>query len=117
MKEHLTLEGLFKIVAIKASINLGLSNDLKVAFKNIIPAERPLVENKKVQDPYWLVGFRSPESCFYVNIQASKTNSFGFNVNLEFNLIQHVKDQQLMKSLVNYWGCGKYYFRANRDFE
>ena len=31
-KEHLTNEGLLKIVAIKASMNLGLSDDLKVAF-------------------------------------------------------------------------------------
>lgn len=31
-KEHLTIEGVNKIVAIKASMNLGLSDELKVAF-------------------------------------------------------------------------------------
>jgi len=36
-KEHLTIEGLHKIVAIKASLNLGLSDKLKVAFPNVIP--------------------------------------------------------------------------------
>ena len=36
-KEHLTIEGLHKIVAIKASLNLGLSEELKVAFTNVIP--------------------------------------------------------------------------------
>ena len=32
-KEHLTLEGLHKILAIKASMNLALSEDLKAAFQ------------------------------------------------------------------------------------
>jgi hypothetical protein len=36
-KEHLTLAGLEKIVAIKASMNLGLSKKLEQAFPNIIP--------------------------------------------------------------------------------
>jgi len=37
-KEHLNKEGLLKIVSIKASLNLGLSEQLKAAFPNIIPA-------------------------------------------------------------------------------
>lgn len=49
-KEHLTWEGLTRIVAIKASINLGLSNKLKAAFPDIIPMERPLVINQKISD-------------------------------------------------------------------
>jgi hypothetical protein len=45
-KEHLTMEGLNKIVAIKASMNRGhLSSELKVGFPNIIPVDRPLVLN------------------------------------------------------------------------
>ena len=43
-KEHLTQEGLEKIVGIKAAINRGLSDKLKVAFPDIIPVARPLVE-------------------------------------------------------------------------
>ena len=37
-KEHLTLEGFIKIVAIKAAMNNGLSDVLWTAFPNIIPA-------------------------------------------------------------------------------
>jgi len=40
LKEHLTKDGLLKIVSLKASLNLGLSEQLKVAFPNIIPAIR-----------------------------------------------------------------------------
>jgi thioredoxin-related protein len=46
-KEHLTLEGLNKIVAIRSSINLGLSDKLKEAFPNIIPVIRPYVDLSK----------------------------------------------------------------------
>ena len=41
-KEHITEEGLRKIVAIKASMNLGLSEELKTAFPNITPQDMPL---------------------------------------------------------------------------
>jgi hypothetical protein len=40
-KEHLTPEGLLKIIAIRASINNGLSESLKEAFPSIIPVIRP----------------------------------------------------------------------------
>jgi hypothetical protein len=49
-KKHLTIEGLHKIVAIKASMNRGLSDELKADgcfAPNIIPVERPSVKGKK----------------------------------------------------------------------
>ena len=64
-KEHLTLSGLYKIVALKASMNLGLSDHLKTAFPNVIPEARPLVVNKIIADPQWLAGFASAEGCFF----------------------------------------------------
>ena len=51
-KEHLTKEGLNKIVAIKASMNKGLSDELKAAFPNIGPVQRPLVLLSESIDPY-----------------------------------------------------------------
>ena len=50
-KEHLTMEGLEKIVNLRASMNKGLSNELKVTFPNTIPVQRPLVTNQKIKDP------------------------------------------------------------------
>lgn len=60
-KEHLTLSGLHKIVAIKASLNNGLSPELKAAFPNIIPVPRPLVQLPTFTciNPSWLAGFTS----------------------------------------------------------
>lgn len=59
-KEHLTLIGVLrpqKIVGLKASMNLGLSDQLKTAFPNVIPENRPLVQNQTITDPNWLAGF------------------------------------------------------------
>jgi hypothetical protein len=50
-KEHLTQEGLQKLVAIKASMNKeNLSDKLKSAFPNLTPATRQLVTKKNI-DP------------------------------------------------------------------
>lgn len=51
LKEHLTQEGLEKIVAIKASINKGLSDELRAAFPNVVAVKRPLIENKVIPHP------------------------------------------------------------------
>ena len=50
-KEHLTPEGLRKIIAIKASINNGLSEALKEAFPDIMPAMRPERKNISIYNP------------------------------------------------------------------
>jgi hypothetical protein len=55
--EHLTAEGLGKIVAIKASLNLGLSAVLTEAFPNITPVARPEIVDQEISDPNWLAGF------------------------------------------------------------
>ena len=72
-KEHLTIEGLHKIVAIKASMNNGLSEVLKEVFPNIIPVPRPLVVDQSIKDPHWVAGFTSGECCFNITIFKSLT--------------------------------------------
>jgi hypothetical protein len=47
-KEHLTTKGLQKIVSFKASINLGLNDELKAAFPYTVTILRPLVESLKI---------------------------------------------------------------------
>lgn len=77
-KEHLTLEGLHQIVAIKASMNRGLSEMLKVAFPDIVPVERPKIDSPLTRNPNWLAGFASAEGCFLVQVIPSKTHSLGY---------------------------------------
>jgi hypothetical protein len=49
-KEPLKLEGLKKVVALKAVMNKGLSDQLRAAFLDLIFIPRPLVENKNILD-------------------------------------------------------------------
>jgi len=50
-QEHLTPEGLLKIVNIKASMNKGLSEELQDAFPNVVPVLRPVVDTPSIRDP------------------------------------------------------------------
>jgi len=49
-KEHLRVEGFKQLVAIKASVNNGLSD--KESFPDVIPVQRPLVKSQVILDPY-----------------------------------------------------------------
>jgi hypothetical protein len=50
-KEHLTCEGLNKLISIRAVLNKGLSENLKAAFPNVIYSVRPKLTNTVIQDP------------------------------------------------------------------
>lgn len=81
-KEHLTTEGLHKILSIRASMNKGLTPELEAAFPNIKPFERPNVEAPEKIDPYWLAGFTEGEGCFHIGISQSETHNTGSQVRL-----------------------------------
>jgi len=49
-KDHLSREGFKKILSIKASMNLGLSDELKLAFPDVSPVSRPLPLDKSIKD-------------------------------------------------------------------
>jgi hypothetical protein len=51
-KQHLTMEGLTKLVSIKASLNLGLSEKLQESFPNIVPSVKPEVKPSEITDIY-----------------------------------------------------------------
>ena len=108
-KEHLTKEGLRKIVAIKASMNLGLSLELKSIFSDVIPVKRPDVDNVQIENPSWLTGFTSGDGCFSVKILKSTGSRLGWSVQLVFIISQHFRDKQLMLHLIEYFNCGNLY--------
>src|SRR4051812_46701698 len=101
-KEHLTEAGLAKIVAQKASMNLGLSDELKAAFPDTIPVPKPKVEDQEIKDHNWLSGFTSGvrSGCFMIKTKNSAGHRLGVQVQLVFQITQHTRDEQLMKSLV-----------------
>jgi len=113
-KEHRTIEGLHKIVAIKASINKGLSPQLTSVFSNIPKVSRPSVQSQII-DPNWVAGFASGDGGFLVRVVKSSTYNIGFQTSLLFSITQHSRDGELMQNLVSYLGCGAYFPRKNKD--
>jgi hypothetical protein len=113
-KAHLTLEGLEKIVNIKASMNLGLSDMLISEFPGYVPVERPVISNDNViLNPYWISGFVSAEGNF--DLRIPPTNSkLGYRVQLRFRISQHSRDLILMQKIVQYLGSGKIYKYAGK---
>ena len=118
-KEHLTME------AVKASMNNGLSDVLKVAFPGIVPVNRDKIPiSVSSINPYWLAGFvlffltlflseitkkKLGEGCFLVSIKASKTTSLKKAVQLKFKICQHKRDEQLLINIVDFLGFGRIY--------
>ena len=112
-KEHLTEEGLNKILSLKSALNRGLSENLKAAFANVVPTERPAYTiDETLLDPYWLAGLVDAEGCFVVKISKNKTHISGLQVSLRFQVTQHNRDRQLLESLASYLDCGSYYSRG-----
>lgn len=111
--EHLNKENLQSIVNIKASLNLGLSEDLKVAFPKTVAVPRPPVANLGIPNPEWVAGFASGEGCFYIGLWKESSRRLGVKAAAKFLICQHSRDELLMRSLVDYFGCGSYSTRVN----
>jgi hypothetical protein len=109
-KEHLTAEGLQKIVNIRASLNRGLTPLLLETFPNTVALARPLLPPLSVKlDSQWVAGFTSGDGCFKISIRESKLHKTGSRVTLLFVVTQHIRDELLLKSLVDFFGCGQTY--------
>lgn len=109
--EHLTTDGVLKIINLKASLNWGLSDKLKEEWINVTPAIRPSVLPSTIKDKEWLIGFVEGEGSFQIVVQKSKDKTW---VSLRFTITQHIRDNILMENMVKYLGCGRYYPTATR---
>ena len=108
-KSHLTKEGLSKIINIKASMNLGLSDVMKSEFPQCIPVKRPEIKVRDLElSAHWLSGFISAEGNFDIRIP-STTSKLGYRVQLRFRITQHNRDIELMEEIVRFLKCGKIY--------
>ena len=109
---HHTLEGVEKIVNIRASLNTGLSDELKEAFpnweavsiKDLKSSTKNNISYSKI-DPDWLAGFATGESNFFIAVQKAKTNS-GISTSLRFSIAQHSRDLLLLESFINLFEGG-----------
>jgi hypothetical protein len=98
-KEHLTIQGLQKIMNMRATLNWGLTDELKKAFPDTIPVIRPLVEQPQSLDHDWIAGFVSGEGCFMIKIKPSITK-LALASSFFFTYIKKKED----------WGCNFFFY-------
>nr|QDG01225.1 cytochrome c oxidase subunit 3 [Scytalidium sp.] len=99
-KEHLTEKGIHEILSIRASMNKGLTANLKALFPNVVGVERPIISNQIIKSPLWLIGFVDGEGSFYLKI--TKLHK----ISLVFSITQHSRDSDLFNVIKDYLGCG-----------
>lgn len=107
LQEHLTKEGLLKLVEIKAAMNLGLPSNLKEAFPNAVQIDRPKYAFKGIPDPYWVAGFTSGDGSFGVKTASSTTNKVGSRVQLRFAIGLNIREMELIKGLAAFFNLNK----------
>lgn len=113
--EHLTMDGIKKIVDLKACLNNGLSNKLKIFFSKVT-TERPIINSPINIDYNWVAGFFSGEGCFSVGIRKSTYNNNNYQwVSLRVIIVQHSRDKLLMNKLKETLGCGTIYEDYKRN--
>lgn len=110
-KEHLNKEGFKKLLSIRASMNLGLSDELKLSFPDVKPISPKLSlgdsSPKKIINLNWIAGLASGDGCFHVSIRNSATTKLGKAVVLKFHIVQHSRDFELIQMLIDTLGCGR----------
>lgn len=102
-KQHLTQEGIEKIVALKYNLNKGLSDDVREAYPNIIPVTRPHYSFNEIPNPFWISGFVSGDSTFSVSIEKCSDNQIGQRVRLIFGTNLHIRDRAILVGMANYF--------------
>ena len=55
----------------------------------------------------WQVPKYTGEGCFFIKVNKNR-NKAGVRVQLVFQVSQHIRDQELLKSFVSYFNCGQY---------
>lgn len=87
----------------KASINKGLTPALtqSAEFSDIVPITRAIALYSIIRDGNWIAGFTTGEGCFMIRLDKGSNRRLGYRVQLTFKLTQHIRDEQLIRSLVN----------------
>ncbi len=99
--KHTTLEGLKSILEYRASLNWGLSKNLKESFPSIVPVKKVKIEDNKLSNlsSDWVAGFSAGESNFFITISGTK-------VWLRFSIAQDSRDILLLKNFIPFFNCG-----------
>jgi len=112
-REHLTEEGLLKIVTLKSSLNWGISDKLIKAFPFVIPVNRLEYKFKGIPDPFWIAGFTSGDGSFQIRLSKLNTN-IGYRVSLLYSFHLHIRDLEVLKGLATYFSSNSKNLISNK---
>ena len=122
--KHNTLDGLQNILNKKASLNWGLSENLKENFPLTSSVKRAKVVNSmEYLSPEWIAGFCTGESCFSIFITVSAASDGGWNTgeargkyaSVRFSVSQDLRDVLLLENIAIYLSCGIVNKYKNRE--
>lgn len=125
LKEHLTLEGFLIILSKYAAINIGTSSKVSQYYPNILASERPEFTLPSTLESEWVSGFIAGDGGFSIIIRPKKSNNIistdieksnyedEYKIEFRMHVTQHKQDERLLLKLVDYFGCGKVYYRTN----
>ncbi len=109
-KQHLDTDGLNKIMQLKYSLNKGFTPFLSENFPNVNPIKIQLRKSEfNNVNPHWITGFVEADGGFHIGIIKSEAYKTGCQIRLDFNVVQHVRDKDLMANLINYFNSGALY--------
>lgn len=103
-KEHLTQEGLNKIIKISEGMNTKRDYSLV-----------QISSHEVVSD--WLLGFCDAEGDSHSRVTPNKTSKLGFRVIVFFSIYQHGRDYSTLTKIQNFFGCGTVIKKINRNNE
>lgn len=113
LNEHLTEQGISKLIEYKSTLNKGLSEKLKNSFSDINLLERVEFKFNGIPSPYWIAGFVSGDGSF--NIKTTKTRTG--KVQLRFAVHLHIREEQVIKGLAQFFNFedNKYIYYTDRS--
>lgn len=70
---------------------------------------RPILDKNYciIPDPEWVAGFATGEGCFFIQTKKGR-NKVGIGFLLMFQISQHIRDKELLISLIDFFKCGQY---------
>lgn len=105
LNEHLTEQGISKLIEYKSSLNKGLSEELRDSFSDLKLLERVEFKFDGIPSPYWIAGFVSGDGSFNIKTTKARVGK----VQLRFAVHLHIREAEVIKGLSQFFN-----FEANK---